>query len=221
MLDTGYEGADSADFCAGSAGDDDACALSMSNQRARIGHATTVGQRRFHWHGRIDLVYRGRFAGQRGFLNLQRPGLQQAQVSGNLIAGLELHKVTGHQVGGIQSHEPAAAPHHRVGGEHVPDGFERVLGLPLLDETDGSIGQHHAENHARVEPVLQKGSGHGRSQQHIDQHVVELGQEAQERAARLGLGKPVGTVSRQAPARLLGTQTLGTGADALQRLRGA
>ncbi len=69
--------------------------------------------------------------------------------------------------------------------------------LPSLDEADDRIGQNDRQDHAGVDPVLQR-SRHDRGhEQHMDQHIVELGEEASDRAARARLGQAVRTVARQ------------------------
>ncbi len=67
-----------------------------------------------------------------------------------------MHQIAGHQIRGIDGHQPAVAPDHRVGREHVADRRQRILGLALLNKADGGIHQHDAEYDAGVEPVLEQ-----------------------------------------------------------------
>ena len=220
-LHPGHQGADAADLGAGPGGDDDAGALAMGHQGARIGHAAAIRQGGLRRQRGDALVHRDRFAGQRRLLDLQSLGPQNPQVRRDLVAGLQLHQVAGHQLRGVHGDQPAAAPGHGVGREHPPDGLQGVLGLALLHESDGRVDEHDAQDDAGVEPVPQQGRDPRRRQQHVDQQVVELGEEAQQRAAGLGLGQSVGAVGDQAPAGLLGAQALAAAADPIQRLLGA
>ncbi len=104
---------------------------------------------------------------------------------------------------------PAVAQHGGAWGEHSPDRRHRRLGLALLEKADHRIGQHHGEDHAGIDPVLQGPRHHGRAQQHIDQHVVELHEEPQHRPARPHLGQAVRSMLGQPPRGLLHVQPLG------------
>jgi len=75
----------------------------------------------------------------------------------------------------------------------------RGLCLSLLDEPDCRIGQ----DHAGVDPMLQRGSHGSCGKQQVDEHVVDVRQEPQERPARPRLGQPFGPMRHQ-PSRRLG-----------------
>jgi hypothetical protein len=126
--------------------------------------------------------------------------LDQAQIGRHLVARLQLHQIARHQGFGFQRHQPSVAPDHGVGREHLTDRLERVLGLALLHEADGGIDEHHAEDDAGVEPVLQQRRDRTGGQQHIDEDVVELTQEAQQGTLALGFREEVGSIAFQALA---------------------
>ncbi len=82
--------------------------------------------------------------------------------------------------------------------------------LPSWMKADHRIGQHHRQDHPGIDPVLQGARHHGRAKKHVDQHIVELREEPQQRPARPRLGQPVRPVLLKPPSSLYGGQSLGT-----------
>ncbi len=62
-----------------------------------------------------------------------------------------------------------------------------------------AIGEHHRQNDAGIDKVLERRRHRRSRQQHIDQDVVKLVQEAQQRPLRARRLQPVRPV-RRAPA---------------------
>ena len=185
----------------------------LGDQRARPQHRAPVAKRRIGGDRIHGLFHRHGLAGQDRLLRGQPPRLDHPQVGGHLVARLQQHDVAGHQVGPVHRHAPPVAQHGGARGEHAPDRRHRRLGLALLEEADHRIGQHHGQDHAGIDPVLQGPRHHGGAQQDIDQHVVELRQKPQQRPARPRLGQPVRPVFGQPPRGLGGGQAVGLGVE--------
>ena len=106
------------------------------------------------------------------------------------------------------AHASSVAQHGGARREHAADRCHRRLGFALLHEADDRIGQNHGEDHAGIDPVLQARRYRCRRQQHIDQDIVELRQEAKQRRARLGLRQAVRSMVGQPPPRFNHRQAL-------------
>ena len=91
----------------------------------------------------------------------------------------------------------------------LADGIERDLRLALLHEADDGVDQHDAEDDETVDPVAERRRHGGRREQHVDQEVVELEEEARERPALPRRGKAVRAVFQQPVTGLLRGQTAG------------
>src|SRR5262249_27264488 len=68
----------------------------------------------------------------------------------------------------------AAAYRPGLGGQHVADGIERLLGLTLLNEPKEGVENDHAKDDCRVDPQVQHQLGKPCGEQHVDQNIVEL-----------------------------------------------
>ena len=154
------------------------------------------------------------FAGQRRLLHLQALDLEQPQVGRHLVAGLDEDDVARHQPFGGDGLAMAVAQHAGLQRQHLADGIERPLGLALLDEADQRVDDDDAGDDRRIDVVLHQGGDRRRDEQDVDQDVVELEQQPDQRAATLRRPQPVGAVDLQAlPSRLGGE----AGAAGLQR----
>jgi hypothetical protein len=138
----------------------------------------------------------------------QPPRFDHPQVGGHLVTRLQENDVAGDKVGPIHGNPPPIAQYCGLRRKHAPDRRHRRLGLALLNEADHRIRQHHGQDHAGIDPMLQ-GSCHYRStDQHIDQHIVELPQERDQRPAHLHLGQSVWSMFSQPPRSLGGGQAI-------------
>ena len=73
------------------------------------------------------LADRLRFAGERGFLHLQRGRRKQATVRGYPVTRLDHDHIAGHELRCIHADRAAVAAHCRRGDEHLLQRLQRVL----------------------------------------------------------------------------------------------
>ncbi len=162
------------------------------HQGRRIGHVAAVGQHRVGGQRFGALLDRQRLTSERRLIHAQLAHLEQAQVGGHLVARGQQHDVAGHQFARIDALALPTAQHRGLGGERARQRFERTQRLAFLDEADHGVEEDHAKNHRRVGPGPHSQLDGSRHQQDIDQHLVELQQKAQQRAAPLGCRQRVG-----------------------------
>ena len=197
LLHPCQKAADTADLCSGAGRHHQSARGTLRHQRARPQHRAAVAERDIH-SDRIDALFHGDgFPGQDRLLRRKTPRLQQPQIGGHLVARLQQHDVPGDEFRAVHRYPQAVAQNVGPGREHLPDRGHRRFGLAFLEEADRRIGQHDRQDHPGVHPVLQRPGDHRRADEDVDQHVVELSREAQQRTARLHLGQPIGPVGRQ------------------------
>ncbi|BBM03508.1 hypothetical protein GL2_35820 [Microbulbifer sp. GL-2] len=56
----------------------------------------------------------------------------------------------------------------------MPDGIHRLFCLAFLDKADNGINDNHSKDHDGIHPMLQKSCDKRRTQQDIDQYIVEM-----------------------------------------------
>ncbi len=213
LLHIRQQPADAPDFRRLAGRHHEAARRALRHQRARPQHGCAVSQRRLPRRRFGVLLDRNGFARQDRLLDGQSPGFQNPQIGWHLVARLQQHDVAGHQFRPADSDAPAAAQDGGARRQHGADGGHRRLRLALLHIADHRIGQNHGDDHRRVHPVLQARRHHGGTEQHIDQHIVELRQEPHERPAAACLGQAVGAMHGQPPRRLVRTQAFGSGIE--------
>ncbi len=145
---------------------------------------------------------------------------QQPEVGRHAISCLEQDHVAGHEIRGIDRLPPPVAQHRGMRRQHVADGVERLLGAAFLDEADRGVHQDDAEDHRRVGHVAEQRGDKRRGEQHVDQQVGELPEEAPQRAARRGGGQPVRAVPGEALPGLGGGEAGGGGLQPIERRLG-
>ena len=153
--------------------------------------------------------HRQRFPGQRGFFHQQVLHAEQAQVGWHLVAGCQQHDVAGDQVFGVDFVAFAVAQHHRLRRKHVADGVQRILCLAFLDEADDHVDQHGGEDHRGVDPMAEQRGDDGGHQHQIEQHVMELVEQAQQWPPALWRRQAIGAMLLQAPLCLVLAETAG------------
>ena len=116
---------------------------------------------------------------------------------------MQEHQVARHQLFGRHGQALAAADRHCLRREHVPDGIQRPLGLAFLDEAEHRVDHDDAQDHRRVDPVRERGRDRRGSQQDVDQHVVELGEEPAQPPRPLYLRQAIRPEALEAPPRLV------------------
>ena len=172
------QGADPPEFGGTPDRDNGPGALPGSHHRTGIGHTLPLGQ------GRVDrlrldpLAHWHRFPGQGRLIDAQTVALDQPQIGRNPIAGLQQNQITGHQNLGRQVPPVAIAANPRTRRQHPTDRLHRALGLALLDEADQGIDQHHGSDDRSIDRMPERDRRHCRSQQQMDQEIIELVQQA-------------------------------------------
>ena len=149
------------------------------------------------------LLRRHRLAGQRRFFGAQVLRLDEPQVRRNLVAGLEEHDVPRNELLRGKHARLAAAHGPRLGGEHVADRIQRLLGPALLDEPEQRVENDDGEDDRRVDPQAQHQLDEAGAEKDVDEDVVELGEEPHQRAPLLALRQAVRPIFLQ-PRRGLG-----------------
>ena len=117
---------------------------------------------------------RQRLAGERGFVHMQIPHLEEPQVGGHAVTGLEQHDIARHQILGGNPRFTSVAPHGRLRGDHPAERLDGFLRLGLLEKTHHRVDHHHAENHCGIHPLAeQRGDSHGHHED-VNKRLVEL-----------------------------------------------
>ena len=186
----------------------DALALAIGHERAGEGQIRAVPQ---HGVGRqhVDgFLGRHGFAGERGLLDLEAPHVEQAQVGGHAVAGLQQHDVARHELHGRDPLLASFPAHGRLGADHVGQGLDRFLGFGFLDITHDRIDQDHGEHDGGVHPFLQQGGHQSGREQDVEQGRVELEKEADPLAPAFLPGQTVEAVQLLTPPHFVGRQTV-------------
>ena len=179
---------DSSEFGGGARRGDHADTLAGGNEGARKGHGKAVAQGGYRLHWGNVLVDRHRLAGQNRLVDPQVPRLDHAQVGRNPVAGLENYDVTGDQMFRAYGHALASPNHRSAGVDHAANGLERLLSASLLDIADYGIDDDDGQDYQGVHDVFDGRCKRSGDQQYVDQEIVELDQEAHQRAAAAALG---------------------------------
>ena len=149
------------------------------------------------------LLRRHRLAGERRLFGAQVLRLEEPQVGRNLVAQLEEHDVPRNELLRGEHARLAAAHRPGLGGKHVADRIQRLLGPAFLDEPEQPVENDHGEDDRRVDPQAQHQFGEPGGEKNVDKDVVELGEEPHERAPLLALRQAVRPIFLQ-PGRGLG-----------------
>ena len=115
----------------------------------------------------------------------------QPQVGRDHVAALDQHEVTGHHALGLDDLAPAVTHDACLGSHQRPERGQCGLGLGLLDETGERVDQYHRHDHGRVDVLPERQRHRRRGHQHVDERVVELPQEPDERPCPRALGQLV------------------------------
>ena len=169
------------------------------DHRARIGHRGAVAERSVGTDGIGRLVGRCRFASQHGLFDLEARRAQESQVGGNAVAGFGQHDVADHETLGGNRQSPPIAQHRGLAREHRADGLERLFRSALLDQSDRRVDDDDCEDHDGVESVTQIDGDERRSEENIDEEVVELSEHPREQGARFAGRQAVRSVCFEPP----------------------
>ena len=163
--------------------DHDSGRAAGDDQGSGIGHASAIADGRFGRDGRGRFVGGHRFAGQRGFLRAQVLDLDKPDVRRDLVAGFEGHDIARHERFGRDHGGLPVAQGPRFRREHVADRIEGLLRPAFLDEAEQSVDDDDTEDDRGVEPQTHHQLDETGGDEDIDEDVLELHEEAHERAA--------------------------------------
>ncbi len=207
---------DPAQFGIPGGGDHHSARLAAGHQGAGIGHATAVAEQRVDGHRDAALLHRHRLAGQGRLVDMEVLRFEQPQVGRHPVAGGQQHHVARYQAFGVQRLALAVAQDQGMQRKHVADGVQRVGRLALLDETDQRVDHHRQEDYRTVHPEAEQRGDQRGEQHHVQQDVVELPQQAQQRPLAFRRGQPVVAVRRQAAGGLVRVQAGGGAVQSFQ-----
>lgn len=141
---------------------------------------------------------------------------EQPQVGRHPVAGGQQHHVARYQAFGVQRLALAVAQDQGMQRKHVADGVQRVGRLALLDETDQRVDHHRQEDYRTVHPEAEQRGDQRGEQHHVQQDVVELPQQAQQRPLAFRRGQSVVAVRRQAAGGFVRVQAGGGAVQSFQ-----
>jgi hypothetical protein len=120
--------------------------------------------------------------------------LKQDHVSGNKFLG--------------RKHPGVSFPHgHRFGRQHVPYRVQRLLRFSLLNKAKQGVDNYDAQNHESIQPLTQQQLANRRREQHIDEDVIDLHEEAHERTPLASRRQPIWAILIQPCRNLVCSQT--------------
>jgi hypothetical protein len=195
---------DAAHLCADPRGHRDAAPPSARHGGAREGHvpALRCRQRSFLEDRLGDLVDRDRFPGEHGLVALEPRRLQEAQIGGDDVAGLQQHEVARND-GLALDLDPLAAPQHGRAGRHHPhQRGDRLLRTVLLQESDGRVQDQDEADDDGILPVRDRERDRHRRQQDVDERTLELVEQDRQGLRPFGRSQAVRTEAGEAPVRL-------------------
>jgi len=174
-------------------GNHDPGRLPEGDQGGSVGHVAPVGKHRVVRQDLLGLPGRDRLAGEGGLVDLEVPGGRQAEIRRDLVPGLEQDDVSGHHLCRRDA-RLFACPQDRCLGDHGPGKCLHGLDRPrLLDEAYHGVDEDHPEDDPGVDPFLEHGRDDPRSQEDVDQGLVELEEEAEQGTLALLRGDDVFT----------------------------
>ncbi len=143
-----------------------------------IGHIGSVREGGIDRQGGFaGFEHRQTFPGQRRFIHHQLVGLDQTQISRDMIPWGEPHDVAGHQGGHRHGLTPATAHHGRVLGPGLLQGVDGALGLLFGNMADAAVEGHDAHDHHGVRQTAGEYGNHCRTGQQGDGQAFELTQQ--------------------------------------------
>jgi hypothetical protein len=148
------------------------------------------------------LLRGGRLARDRGLVDAQVFGLEQAQVGGHARARFQQHHISWNQIRCIHLGALPITQHDGAAGQHDAHRVEGLFCLTLLREANDRIDQHDAQDDCSIHIVAQRQSDQPCGEQRINQGIVKLDGKARQRAAPQCARQAVGAMLAQAAAGL-------------------
>jgi hypothetical protein len=146
------------------------------------------------------------FAGKDCLFHPQTDCIHQAQVCWNLVAGFQEDDIARNHVRAVDADPSTVAKDRRARGKQLADGAHCSFGAALLDEPDRRIRNDDGEDHRRVGHMPQRRGYGGGAEKHVNEHIVEMGQETKYRVSLLCLRQAVRTKALQSGSCLLRAQ---------------
>ena len=195
---------------------DHARASAVCDGAAGIRHVGAVAEGGVRRDDLFRVLFRGHaLARERGFLDLERRGRDEAHIRGDDVARFQLDDVAGDDLLTCEMPPLAVAQHLGKCLVHILQGFHGVLRLVLLDDADDRVQDDDEQDDAGVDELavlsLHEGDDRGdyrRHDEHDDHDVLELLQELDDQALFLRLFERVLAVLGGALLRLCGGKTL-------------
>src|SRR5690606_16569711 len=119
-----------------------------------------------------------RLAGENGLLHGQAASLEQAQIRWHFVPRFEQHNVAGNQGLAFDAATIAIPKNRGFWSQHLANGVDSFFRLALLNKADDAVDDNHGNNDNRIDKMAEQRSDDGGSQQHIDENVMEMKQEA-------------------------------------------
>ena len=143
--------------------------------RVHVGHVDTVPERHLATGYRFDrLQDRSALTRQRGLLDLQRRGHEQATVRRNLVARLEDDDVARHELLGGDVHKLAVTPRMSPDDEHLLERGDALGRLALLVQAKDRVEHGQAEDHEAGRELLQRNDADDRGAEQDELHQVAV-----------------------------------------------
>jgi hypothetical protein len=208
-LDGADQRADASELTCGPGRHHHARPVAACNESPRKDHRSPVAERCLSSNRRNPFVDRHRLAGQRRFVDAQIAHADQTQIRGHTVAGLEQHEVARNDglrgdCGSLSIADDGSA---RV--DHHPDGIQRPLGASFLDMANDGVEQDHGEHDNGVGDMADGERERGGCQQHVDQHMIELREEAKDLASFWRCRQAIGAETLLACFSLLRSEAVG------------
>ena len=158
-------------------GPDDAFGHAARDERAGISQILPFGENRVERERVGVLGHRERLAGEGGFIHLQIADVEQPEVGGHAVAGLQKHHIARNELLGGDALVATVAPHGGFGGDHSGERLDGFFRLRLLQETNDRVDEHDAEDDRRVHPFAQERRDADGQHQDVNERLVELPEE--------------------------------------------
>ena len=139
------------------------------------------------------------------------------RVGGNAVARFGQNDVADHEAFGGNRQSPPIAQDRGLAREHRANGLERLFRTPFLDQSDRRVDEDDGEDDHGVESVTQDDGDEGRSEEDIDEEVVELSKHAREPGAWFAGRQAVRPVRFEPPRGFVGAQAFSRGPAELER----